>query len=172
MKRSFASLSPQQALDVAISIEKRNAEIYHRFAEMFTEFGDEVSLEIGAIFWEMAIEERDHQALLQQKSVEQYGGSSSTLTEDDLVELIEVPRLEHGDVFAAGNDAITARHRALQVALQAELSAQGFYTKLAEQTPTGPLRQIYSDLAKMEDGHVAYLEAKLSHDTAGNPSLQ
>ena len=172
MKRSFASLSPQQALDVAISIEKRNAEIYHRFAEMFTEFGDEVSLEIGAIFWEMAIEERAHQALLQQKYVEQYGRSSSSLTEDDLVELIEVPRLEHGDVFAAGNDAITVRERALQVALYAELSAQGFYTKLAEQTPTGPLRQIYSDLAQMEDGHVAYLEAKLSHDTAGNPSLQ
>ena len=172
MKRSFASLSPQQALDVAISIEKRNAEIYHRFAEMFTEFGDEVSLEIGAIFWEMAIEERAHQALLQQKCIEQYGGSSSTLTEDDLVELIEVPRLEHGDVFGAGSDAVTARERALQVALYAELSAQGFYTKLAEQTPDGPLQKIYSDLAQMEDGHVAYLEAKLSKDTAGNPKLQ
>jgi rubrerythrin len=172
MKRSFASLTPQQALNVAISIEQRNAEIYHRFAEMFTEFGDEVSLEIGAIFWEMAIEERAHQSLLEQKYVEQYGGSSSTLTEDDLVELIEVPRLEQGDVFGAGSDAVTARERALQVALSAELSAQGFYTKLAEQTPTGPLRQIYCDLAQMEDEHVAYLEAKLSHNTAGNPSLQ
>jgi rubrerythrin len=172
MKRSFASLSPEQALDVAISIEKRNAEIYHRFAEMFTEFGDEESLEIGAIFWEMAIEERGHEAMLQQKYAEQYGGSNSSLTEDDLVELIEVPRLEHGDIFGAGNDATTARAGALQVALFAELSAQGFYAKLAEETPTGPLRQIYSDLARMEDGHVAYLEAKLSHDTAGNPSLQ
>ena len=172
MKRSFASLTPQQALDVAISIEKRNAEIYHRFAEMFTEFGDDVSLEVGAIFWEMAIEERAHQTLLQQKCVEQYGASSRTLTEDDLVELIEVPRLEHGDVFGAGSDAVTARERALQVALHAEISAQDFYTKLAEQTPTGPLRQIYCDLAQMEDGHVAYLEAKLVHNSAGNPGSQ
>jgi rubrerythrin len=172
MKRSFSSLSPQQALHAAISIEKRNAEIYHRFAEMFTEFGDEESLEIGAIFWEMAIEERGHHALLQQKYAEQYGKSSSPLTEDDLVELIEVPRLENGDVFGAANDAMTSRGRALQVALCAELSAQDFYRKLAEQTPTGPLRQIYYELAQMEDGHVAHLEAKLTQDSAGTSRLQ
>jgi rubrerythrin len=172
MKRSFASLSPQQAFDVAISIEKRNAEIYHRFAEMFTEFGDEPSLEIGAVFWEMAIEERGHHALLQQRYTEQYGTSSSSVTEDELVELIEVPRLEDGDVFADGDDVITARGRALRVALSAELSAQGFYRKLVEHTPTGMLRQIYFDLAQMEDGHVEFLEAKLAQDTAGNPRLQ
>ncbi|MGA2371169.1 MAG: ferritin-like domain-containing protein [Candidatus Korobacteraceae bacterium] len=172
MKRSFASLSPQQALDVAISIEKRNAEIYHRFAEMFTEFGDEQSLEIGAIFWEMAIEERGHYALLQQEYVEQYGSWSSSLTEEDLVELIEVPTLENGDVFGAGNDTHTSRGHALQVALCAELSAQGFYRKLAEQTPTGPLQQTYWDLAQMEEGHVACLEAKLGQDTARSPRLQ
>jgi rubrerythrin len=171
MKRSFASLSPQQALDAAISIEKRNAEVYYRFAEMFTEFGDEPSLEIGAVFWEMAIEERGHHALLEQKYREQYRSSSSSLTEDDLVELIEVPRLENGDVFAAGDDATMARARALQVALGAERSAQSFYAKLAEQTPTGTLRQIYCDLAQMEDGHVAYLEAKLTQDAAGKPRM-
>ena len=97
---------------------------------MFTEFGDEVSLEIGAIFWEMAIEERSHHSLLQEKYREQYGSSSSCLTEDELAELIEVPRLENGDVFGAGNDAVTSREQALQVALYAELSAQGFYRKL------------------------------------------
>ncbi|MFZ0311864.1 MAG: ferritin family protein [Candidatus Korobacteraceae bacterium] len=172
MKPSFASLSPQQALDVALSIEKRNAEIYHRFAEMFTEFGDRLSLEIGATFWEMAIEERDHHNLLQQKYTEQYGSSTSSLTEDDLAELIEVPRLENGDLFGAGNDAVASRQQALQVALCAELSAQSFYRKLADQTPTGALRQIYCDLAQMEDGHVAYLEAKLAPDAAGNSKPQ
>jgi rubrerythrin len=170
--KNFSSLGPQEALKVAISIEERNADIYHRFAEMFTEFGDEESLQVGTIFWEMAIEEKDHRALLQQKYSEQYGDSACSLTEEDLVELIEVPRLENSDVFGAGNDAITARGRALQVALQAELSAQDFYTKLAEQTPPGPLRQVYCDLATMEDGHVASLEAKLAQDTAEHPKLQ
>src|SRR5207253_2455581 len=47
MKRDFASLTPQEALHVAIFIEERNAEIYHQFAEMFSEFHDPESLEIA-----------------------------------------------------------------------------------------------------------------------------
>ena len=60
MKRSFASLDPQEALHVAIFIEERNAELYHRFAEMFVEFRDSESLEIASVFWEMAAEEKNH----------------------------------------------------------------------------------------------------------------
>jgi len=33
MKREFTSLSPQEALHVAVFIEERNAALYHRFAE-------------------------------------------------------------------------------------------------------------------------------------------
>jgi len=168
MKRSFASLGPQETLEIAISIEERNAEIYHRYAEMFTEFGDEESLEIAAVFWDMAIEERGHHALLHAKYAEQYGGECCSLTEEDLVELIEVPRLDQEDVLAGSGNGGTARMRALQVALHAELSAQHFYTKLAGETPEGALRRIYSDLAQMEDGHVAYLEARLAQDAAEN----
>ena len=47
MKRSFASLNPQEALHVAIFIEERNAELYHQFADMFIEFADSESLEIA-----------------------------------------------------------------------------------------------------------------------------
>ena len=47
MQRSFASLTAQEALHVGICIEDRNAELYHGFAELFTEFGDEESLEIA-----------------------------------------------------------------------------------------------------------------------------
>ena len=95
--------------------------------------------------------------------MEQYGSSRCALTEEDLVELIEVPKLEDGDVFAATGEGRTAnvRDRALQVALKAELSAQRYYSNLAENTPEGPLRQLYRELAKMEDEHVAYIQRKL-----------
>jgi rubrerythrin len=166
MKRSFTSLEPPEALQVAIFIEERNAEVYQRFAEMFNEFGDEESLEIGAVFWEMAIEERGHYALLKQKYAEQYGDSICAVTEDDLVELIEVPKLDDGDVFAARKDGLPARNLALQAALQAEISAQSYYTNLVKQTPEGPLRQIYRDLAEMEEGHATYLSMKLGGDSA------
>ena len=53
MKRSFASLNPQEALHVAIFIEERNAELYQQFADMFTEFADSESLVIAEVFREM-----------------------------------------------------------------------------------------------------------------------
>ena len=40
MKKAFTSLTPQEALHVAIFIEERNAEVYQNFAEMFAEFRD------------------------------------------------------------------------------------------------------------------------------------
>jgi erythrin-vacuolar iron transport family protein len=171
MQRTFASLSAQEALGIAISIEERNAEVYHRFAEMFTEFADEESLAIASVFWEMAIEERGHHALLERKYWEQFGVPERLYTEDELVELIEVPRLSEGEVFAV-DSGVPARRRALQVALQAEMSAQQFYSKLVEHTADSPLRQTYRELAEMEDGHVAFLEAKLLQDEAEKPTVQ
>jgi rubrerythrin len=159
--KAFVSLTPQQALEVAISIEERNAGIYHRFAEMFTEFGDPGSLEIASVFWEMAVEERGHHALLQQNYTALYGVPTASVTEEELVEWIEVPKLNYDELFDIGNDG-AARRGALQVALQAEVSAQVFYANLVEVTPDGPLRQIYVELAQMEDGHVASLQDKIA----------
>jgi len=167
MQRSFASLNPQEALQVAISIENRNAELYHRFAEVFTEFGDEESLEIAAVFWEMAVEERGHSSMLQQKYAEHYGDSMCRITEQELVEIVEAPKLDTGDMLAAGDDGIPGRLRALKIAFQAEAGAQQFYATLAQQTPAGPLRDLFHELAEMEDSHVAYIESKL---TQGEPA--
>jgi len=169
MKRSFASLNPQEALHVAIFIEERNAELYQRFAEMFAEFRDSDSLEIASVFQEMAEEEKDHSSKLQSSYIERFGTSSCALTEEDLVELIEVPRLEEGDFFfAPGQKIVSARDRALQVALSAERSAQRYYADLVAKTAPGPLRLLYRELAEMEDGHVASIEQRMSNRPAKN----
>jgi len=163
MRRTFASLNPQEALHVAIFIEERNASIYHRFAEMFTEFRDPDSLEIARVFWDMAVEEERHSTVLQERYQERYGNASCALTEEDLQDMIEVPRLDDGDVFADSATAKdSARARALKVALAAEQGAQNYYLHLADQTQDEPLRRLYNELATMEDGHVAYLENVLS----------
>lgn len=151
MLRSFASLTPSEALQAAISIEQRNAGIYHRFAQMFAEFGDEESLEIASVFWEMAVEEQGHRAFLEDNYLSAYGQLSGTLTEDALTELVEVPKLDCADIFVSDN-APSARDRALQVAVQAEVSAQEFYEKLVEQIPAGPLRQCLLILLEWKTG--------------------
>jgi rubrerythrin len=163
MRRTFASLNAQEALHVAIFIEERNAGIYHRFAEMFTEFRDPDSLEIASVFGDMAVEERRHSGVLQEKYQERYGNANCALTEEDLQDMIEVPRLDDGDVFA---DPATAkdstRERALKVALAAEQSAHNYYSRLAEQTKDAHLRRLYNELTTMEDEHVEYLESVLT----------
>jgi rubrerythrin len=162
MKRSFASLNPQEALHVAIFIEERNAELYQRFADMFTEFADSESLVIAEVFREMTAEEKDHSSKLQTMYLERFGTSSCSLTEEDLVELIEVPRLEQVDFFPAPERTkVSARDRALQVALHAELGGQQYYVDLVEKTEPGPLRLLYRELAEMEDVHVASLQQKI-----------
>ena len=167
MKRSFASLNPQEALHAAIFIEERNAELYHQFAEMFLEFCDSDSLGIAHMFREMAAEEKGHGSQLQSLYTERFGTSSCALTEEDLVELIEVPRLEEVDFFPAPtSNNVVARDRALHVALNAERGARKYYESLVENTEPGPLRQLYRQLAEMEDGHVTFIEKRMSSHPA------
>jgi rubrerythrin len=168
MTRAFTSLNPQEALHAAIFIEERNAEVYHRFAAMFNEFRDPESLEIASIFWDMAVEEKRHSGVLQMCYQERYGNASCALTEQDLQDMIEVPRLEDGDVFASAETTQkSARERALQVGLTAEKNAHDYYARLVEQTQDGPLRRLYSELSTMEDGHMTYLQSMLAASAIG-----
>lgn len=168
MKRSFASLSPQEALHVAVFIEERNAELYHRFAEMFVEFRDVESLEIASVFWDMAVEERHHSTLLQERYTERFGSAACSMTEEDLQELIEVPRLEDGDVFnaAAAASGGTPQERALQVALSAELNAQKFYADLVSITTDPRMKKFYGELSEFESDHITFLEKKIHESPA------
>lgn len=176
MKRSFTTLTPQEALHVAVFIEERNAEFYHRFAEMFVEFRDLESLEIAGVFWDMAVEEHHHSSLLQERYTERYGNRACAMTEEDLQELIEVPHLEDGDVFGATQDlnGPTPRERALHVALAAEHNARRFYSITAENAFDPVLRKFYRELSDFEGDHVAFLEKKLAETPAqkngSNPS--
>ena len=168
MKRSFVSLSPQEALHVAIFIEERNAELYHRFAEMFVEFRDVESLEIAGVFWDMAVEEHHHSTRLQTLYGERFGNSACAVTEADIQEMVEVPRLEDAGILSKSSSPLSAHDSALQVALKAEQNARQFYAEIAEHTPDPKLRKLYKELAEFETEHVEFLERKLSETPAGN----
>ena len=163
MKRDFASLSPQEALHVAVFIEERNAKIYHQFAEMFSEFRDPDSLEIASTFWEMAAEERRHGTLLQKRYFDLYSTRACCMTEDDICDLIEVPRLESGDIFAitkvkAGR---SPRELALETAAMAEQGAVRFYRRLAEITTDAEMRALYLEFVDFEIGHTDWIQQKV-----------
>jgi rubrerythrin len=162
MKREFSSLSAQEALHVAIFIEERNAALYEEFAGLFTEFKDPESLEMAATFMEMAEEERAHSSQLQERYFERYGRSGCAITEEEVREIIEMPRLDNG-IFAIAKAKVSPvpARQALEVALAAELSAQRFYRRLAEITPDPALRNFYKELATFEKDHTRDLERRM-----------
>jgi len=162
LKPNFASLSAQEALHVAIFIEERNATIYREFSEMFAEFRDPESLEIAAAFWEMSNEERRHGTTLQKRYFERYGTRPCAMTEDDIADFIEVPRLENGEIFTVSKLKVgrSPRERAFEVALAAEESAVRFYRRLAESTEEKDLRSVYEEFVAFEENHSGWLEHK------------
>ncbi len=163
MKREFTSLTPQEALHVAIFIEERNAEIYQHFAELFTDFKNPESLQIAETFADMAEEERHHGTELQDRYFERYGTQACAVTEDEISDLIEVPRLE-SSIFAIARSH-TSRvpaQEALEVALAAEKSALRYYARLREVTTDDDLRALYFELSAFEADHTAALERRLA----------
>jgi rubrerythrin len=175
MKRDFAALNSQEALHVAIFIEERNAEIYHQFAEMFAEFRDPESLEIAAAFWDMANEERKHGTLLQKRYFDRYGTRPCAVTEEDIRDFIEVPRLENGEIFTISRLKVgrSPRQMALEIAMAAEQNAFRFYSRLSEITEAPDLRELYRELVDFESGHTDWLEKKVAEArrTSGGTKL-
>jgi rubrerythrin len=171
VKRAFASLNAQEALHVAIFIEERNANVYRQFSEMFAEFRDPESLEMASAFWEMSNEERCHGTTLQKRYFDRYGSRACAVTEEDISDFIEVPRLEDGHVFAI--DEVKAgrspKTMALEIAAAAEDSALRFYRGLAETCPDAELRVLYQDFVNFEANHSDWLAQKLAQlrQTAG-----
>ena len=163
MKREFSSLSPREALHVAIFIEERNADIYRQFAELFDAFSDPESNEIANTFWEMAEEEHRHGATLQKRYLERFGPEPCMITEEELRDTIEVPRFPDGNIFAIARAQVSPvpRNQAIQVALAAEKSALKFYNRLLETTSDVDLRDLYEELASDEDDHTRILAKQL-----------
>jgi rubrerythrin len=175
MKRDFVSLSAQEALHVAIFIEERNAGIYHQFAEMFAEFHEPESLEIASTFWDMANEERQHGTLLQKRYFDRYGTRPCAVTEEDIRDFIEVPRLENGEIFTISKIRVgrSPRQMALEIALAAEQSAVRYYARLAEITEDAELRELYQELTEFETSHGDWLDRKVAEArrTSGGAKL-
>jgi len=162
MKRSFQSLSPQEALHVAAFIEERNSEIYHHFAEMFVSFQDLDSLEIAGVLWEMAAEERNHGTRLQERYTALYGQAACAITEADILETIELPQLNDQEIFDSAAAPGAARSRALKIALEAENQARSFYAELAATTNNPETRALYAELSSLEADHVGSIQRRLS----------
>ncbi len=142
----------------AIQIETRNAGIYDSLAGIFQGYDHSVE----AVFREMAAEERQHGALLEQTYRDRFGLVPTSTKEPK--EVIEGPDLE--DPEALIFDSMTVE-QALEMGLRAEEGARAFYRVEAFRTSEPQLQKMYQELAEFEQTHVCRLQEKLAERRPG-----
>ena len=159
------SVNPTEAVRAtllrAIQIEARNAGVYDSLAQLFHGYDDSVT----AIFHEMAAEERQHGAELEQRYRERFGPVPSTAEEPK--EVIEAPDLE--DPEALIFDSMTLE-QALEAGLRAEETAREFYRREGARTSDPALQKAFGELAEFEEAHVRQLQGKLAEKRRVAPS--
>lgn len=142
------------ALQMAIQTELDGYEFYQRFSEQTED------VNARAMFDRLARDEAMHLELLRQaKAVlgetgewTAYGGLS--WDESEGAPIFSRERVEENVV------AYTSDLSALRLAYLIEKDAVDFYTQAAERTDDPHGRQMYRDLAKMEQGHLDLLEGE------------
>ena len=146
----------------AIQIEARNAGVYDSLAQLFEGYDDSVT----AIFREMAAEERQHGAELEQRYRVRFGLVPSPTGEPK--EVIEAPDLD--DPEALIFDSMTVE-QALEAGLRAEETAQEFYRREITRTSDRELQKAYGELAEFEQSHVCLLKEKLAEKRGASGSV-
>lgn len=137
----------------AIQIEARNAGVYDSLAQLFEGYDDSVT----TIFREMAAEERQHGAELEQRYHVRFGLVPPPAAEPK--EVIEAPDLD--DPEALIFDSMTVE-QALEAGLRAEETAREFYRREITRTSDPELQKAYRELAEFEETHVRLLNEKLA----------
>ncbi len=147
----------------AIQIEARNAAVYDSLAQLFQGYDDAVT----AIFREMAAEERQHGAELEERYRERFGPVPSRAEAPK--EVIEAPDLDDPETLIF--DSMTVE-QALETGLRAEETAREFYRQEMSRTSVPELEKAYRELAEFEEAHVRLLKEKLAEKRRARAPLR
>ncbi len=144
MTRRFADLTPLEALQAAIAIERRNTELYRVLAETFQSYDGQ----LGEIFASMAREETQHRLELEAFLQRQFPGQPPTSEDDPAIEeVVEAPDLEEPEAFIFDNVTVA---QAIEMAERAETHAFEFYQAMAQQVQDEGLRALCRQMAEVE----------------------
>lgn len=147
MKRRFADLTPVDALQAAIAIERRNTELYQNLAKIFQSYDGK----LGETFAAMAEEEVSHRVELEAYLQEHFPGARPTTEADPgLQEPVEAPDLEEPEAFIFDNVTV---EDAIEMAKRAESRAFDFYRNMAQEARDEGLRALCRHMAEVEAGH-------------------
>jgi rubrerythrin len=149
--RSFASLSEQEILALAISLEEEHGRIYADYAEGLRP-GFPAS---ASLFREMGEEENDHRRRLIDLYREKFGEHIPLVRRQDVKGFVQHEPLWM--LRPLGLDKVRRQAEAI------EAETQRFYERALERTSDAGIRKLLGDLAAAEREHID-LAQKLSHE--------
>ena len=155
---NFATLSLQDALDLAILIEQEAKERYEEFAENLKLHH---TSEAARFFVTMAGNEAKHEADLKFRRDALFGGAPSRVNRDMLWD-VEAPGFEQASMF------MSAR-RAMDVALASEVKAYEYFDAALAHVQNTAVRTLFEELRAEEAEHQEMVKAVMAKVPDDNP---
>lgn len=156
----FRTITLQDALDLALSIEEEAKERYEQFA---TVTGGRYAGDAADMFRQMAGYEAKHWAELDRKRRELFGSAPRRITADQLDD-VEAPDRGAPRTFMSGRQAV-------EVALAAEEKARDFFEDALPRVTDPAVRTLFRELLEEEKRHVKLVGAWLEKLPPG-PDLE
>ncbi len=139
----FRSLTLQDALDLALSIEEEAKERYEQFSKIT---GGRYEGDAADMFRQMAGYEAKHWAELDRKRRELFGSAPRRIT-PEAIDDVEAPDRGAPRTFMSARQAV-------EVALAAELKAHDFFDEALPQVKDPSVRILFEELREEEKNHV------------------
>ena len=147
----FERLSLQDALDLAIMIEEEAAE---RYEELAAQMEVHHTPDAAEFFTFMVKNETKHGRELSDRRKELFGDAPRNV-DSSMIWEVEAPEYEKVRVFMTAQDA-------LNVALQAEKKAHGFFEAAIEHIHDADVRKLFEELKQEEIEHQDLVKRELA----------
>jgi rubrerythrin len=161
MAIDFGTLSLQDALDLAISIEEEAKERYDGFVRQVG--GGRYAGDAADMFRLMAGYEEKHRADLQTRRQELFGSAPRVITVD-LIDDVEAPDRGEPRVFMSA-------HQAMEVALSSEEKAHAFFDGALKHVTDPRVKALFEELRSDEEDHIRLVRQRLDRLPPG-PDLE
>lgn len=159
---NISTLNLQDALDMAVLIEKEAEERYLLFAD---QLGKRYRGDAADFFTMMARNEQRHGAEIAERRRLLFGDAPSRVTENMLEYDIEAPEMEKPRRY------MSPRH-ALEIAMESEIKAYEFYDKALQSIQDPTVRKMIKGLRDEEAEHQRLLnEQKAKYPDTMEPDL-
>ena len=152
MSIDFRSLTLQDALDLAISMEEEARERYLEFVRQVG--GGRYPADAADMFGLMATYEAKHCADLAARRRQLFGDAPRTVTKEDLDDA-EAPDRGQPRVFMSARQA-------MEVALASEEKARAFFAEALRHVADPEVRTLFEELRKEEIEHARLVQERLA----------